>query len=217
MTVQTAASPRQHRQIVRIGRHAAMAAGMAMAVLLPAGQALAAVQSGSSVAGRSSVTGLANRDAPAAPAAPDASSPGTTIANVNVGGAILLSNLTNSFTLTGVPGDLPSDPAAVTMNVFTNNDSGYNVTVLAAAVNLVGTSPNTDTIPVSDISVEESGAGAFQPLSSTVADQVYSQTTRSVAAPGDLLSNAYEFNTGIPDVLNDTYSVTLDYVASTNP
>jgi hypothetical protein len=170
-----------------------MATGVAMAATLPAGQALAA------------------------DSAPSATSPGTTTANVVVGGAILLSNLTPSFTLTGVPGDTPVDDGAVTMNVFTNNASGYNVTVLAASGGLVGTSPNTDTIPVGDISVEETGAGAFQALSNDTADVVYTQDTRSAAAPGDLLSNDYEFNTPIPDVITDTYSATLDYVATTNP
>jgi large repetitive protein len=186
-------SPRRHYRIVGTARLAAMAAGVAMAAVLPAGQALAAS------------------------AAPSANSPGTTTANVVVGGAILLSDLTPSFTLSGVPGDTPENDGAVTMRVFTNNASGYNVTVQAASANLVGTSPNTDTIPVGDISVEETGSGAYQALSSTAADVVYTQDTRSAAAPGDLLSNDYEFNTPIPDVITDTYSVTLDYIATTNP
>ena len=170
-----------------------MGLGVAMVAMLPAGPALAA------------------------DSAPIATSPGTTTANVVVGGAILLSNLTSSFELDGVPGDTPEDVGAVTMNVFTNNASGYNVTVLAESSDLAGTSPNTDTIPVGDISVEETGAGAYQPLSSDVADIVYNQDTRSAPLPGDLLSNDYEFSTPIPDVINDTYSVTLDYVATTNP
>jgi hypothetical protein len=196
---QTTANPRHHQQIAHIGRYAAMATGMALAVLLPAGQALAATA------------------APAAPP-PPATSSGTTIANVDVGGAIVLSSLTPSFTLSGVPGDRPVDDHAVTMNVFTNNATGYNVTVQAENALMVGTGISGDTIPVSDLSVRETGgSGPFLPLSSTAPVQVYNQTTRSAAAPGDALSNDYEFNTPIPDVVNDTYSDTLDYVATTNP
>ena len=193
ITDQAPVSPRRHHRMAGTAWLAAVATGVAMAAVLPAGQALAVS------------------------AAPSATSPGTTTANVVVGGAILLSNLTPSFILSGVPGDTPVNDGAVTMNVFTNNASGYNVTVQAESADLAGTSPNTDTIPVADISVEETGAGAFQPLSSDVADVVYTQDTRSAAAPGDLLSNDYEFNTPIPDVITDTYSVTLDYVATTNP
>jgi hypothetical protein len=190
---QAPARPRRHHRIAGTAWLAAVATGVAMVAMLPAGQALTA------------------------DTAPIATSPGTTTANVAVGGAILLSNLTPSFTLTGVPGDTPVDDGAVTMNVFTNNASGYNVTVLAASGDLAGTSPNTDTIPVGDISVEETGSGAYQALSNDVADVVYTQDTRSAAAPGDLLSNDYEFNTPIPDVITDGYSVVLDYVATTNP
>jgi hypothetical protein len=190
---QAPVSPRRHHRIAGTARLAALATGMAMAAVLPAGQALAAT------------------------AAPSATSPGTTTANVVVGGAILLSNLTSSFILSGVPGDTPVEVGAVTMNVFTNNASGYNVTVLAESADLAGTSPNTDTIPAADISVEETGAGAYQALSNGLADVVYTQDTRSAAAPGDPLSNDYEFNTPIPDVITDTYSATLDYVATTNP
>jgi hypothetical protein len=52
---------------------------------------------------------------------------------------------------------------------------------------------------------------------STAPVTVFNKTTRSVGDPGDPLSNDYEFNTGIPDVHNDAYTVTLDYLASTNP
>ena len=190
-------------------RRPALAGGIAAAVLgvaamavLPAGQALASSQAGS---------------ANVRLAADNPSSGDSTTANVAVSPAILLSNLTPSFTLTGVPGDKPVDIAAVTMNVLTNNSTGYNVTVQAEAANLVGTGSNADTIPVTDLSVEETTGGAYLALSATAPVLVHNQTTRSVGAPGDLLSNDYKFNTGIPDVHSDTYSVTLDYVASTNP
>jgi hypothetical protein len=206
------AHPRRRRHTSRVGQLViATAVGVAMvAAALPTGQALASDHTGTPAArphtrslGRSSG---AARDDP------------STTANVVVVGAILLSSLTSSFILSGVPGDTPVNDGAVTMNVFTNNSSGYNVTVEAASGSLAGTPPNTDTIPVSDISVEETGSGGpFLTLSSTTADVVYTKATRSAAAPGDHLSNDYEFNTPIPDVLTDTYSDTLNYVATVNP
>jgi large repetitive protein len=160
--------------------------GLGAVAILPAGQALAAT------------------------------SPGTTIANVDVTGAIVLSNLTPSFTLTGSVGDSPFEIGAVTMNVFTNNTTGYNVTV-QPATNLLGTGSNTDTIPAADLSVRETTTGTYQPLSLTAPVTVFTKGSRSIATPGDALSNDYEFNTPIPDVVSDTYSATLDYVATTNP
>jgi hypothetical protein len=55
------------------------------------------------------------------------------------------------------------------MDVFSNNASGYTVTVEAAAADLVGTGTNTDTIPVADLSVEETTTGTYAPLSDTAA------------------------------------------------
>jgi hypothetical protein len=191
----TPVKPRDRRWPAYIGRFgaAAVGAGLVVAAFLPAGQAVAAI---------------------------DPSSPGTTVANVDVGSAIVLSNLTPSFTLTGFPGDSPQDLNAVTMNVETNNSTGYNVTVTPEAPVLSGTGTNPDTIPVSDLSVREHTTGTYAALSGdtpAVPVTVYNQATRSAVDTGDNLSNDYEFNTPIPNVRTDTYSVTLDYVASTNP
>jgi hypothetical protein len=160
--------------------------GLAAVAILPAGQALADT------------------------------SPGNTIANVDVTGAIVLSDLTPAFTLTGSPGDSPFQIGAVTMDVFTNNTSGYNVTV-QPETDLTGTGTNADTIPAADLSVRETLTGEYQPLDLGGPVTVFTKGSRSVATPGDELSNDYEFNTPIPDVTSDTYSATLDYIASTNP
>jgi hypothetical protein len=191
-TISDAHRTRERRRLPAAARLGALAAGIALAAgsvaLLPTGQALAAT------------------------------SPGTSIASVDVGSAIAITALTPGFTLTGVPGDTPAAIGAVTMDVFSNNATGYNVTVQAAGPNLVGAiAGNADVIPVTDLSVEETGAGPYLPLSSTAATTVYTQDTPSAATPGDALSNDYEFNTGIPDVTPDTYSVTIDYVATDNP
>jgi hypothetical protein len=187
---------RRRRAHVSLLGAAAIGIGIAVAAALPAGQVGAAI---------------------------DPSSPGTTTAHVDVGSEILLSNLTQSFSLVGFPGDQPEDIGAVTMNVETNNSHGYNVTVAPEAPVLSGTGTNPDTIPVTDLSVRETAegnAGAYTPLSGgtpPVPVTVHNQLTRSAAAPGDLLSNDYEFNVPIPNVRTDTYSVILDYVATTNP
>jgi hypothetical protein len=191
-TISHAHRTRERRRLPAAARLGTLAVGVALAAgsaaLLPTGQALAAT------------------------------SPGTTTANVAVDSGIAITSLTPAFTLTGIPGDTPADTGAVTMDVFSNNATGYNVTVEAAAADLVGAiAGNADVIPVTDLSVEETGAGPYLPLSSTAATTVYTQDTPSAATPGDALSNDYEFNTGIPDVTPDTYSVTLDYVATDNP
>ena len=190
-TVSHAHRTRERRRLPAAARLGTLAAGVALAAgsvaLLPAGQALAAT------------------------------SPGSSIANVAVDSGIAITLLTPAFTLTGIPGDTPVDIGAVTMDVFSNNATGYNVTVQAANANLVGTGTNLDVIPVSDLSVEETTTGTYAPLSSTATTTVHTQATPSAATPGDALSNDYEFNTGIPDVTPDTYSVTLDYVATDNP
>lgn len=148
-------------------------------------------------------------------AAPVASVPGTTSANVDVSTAIALTGLTPSFTLAGLPGDTPTVNGAVTMTVMSNNATGYNVTVQAAGPNL--TDVAGDNIPVTDLQVNNGFAGGtsgWVPLSSTAAVQVFSQATPS-GNSGDNIVNDYRLT--IPTVPNGTYTGTLDYVASTNP
>jgi hypothetical protein len=154
---------------------------------------------------------------PAVPAlaAPTQSSTGTTTANVDVSSVIALTNLTPSFTLAGLPGDTPIDNGAVTMNVMTNNATGYNVTVQAAGPDLSGAGGIN--IPVTDLQVNDGysgGTAGWVPLSSTTAVQVFSQSTPS-SNSGDTIVNDYRIT--IPTVPDGTYSGTLDYVASINP
>lgn len=164
--------------------------------------------SGVAVAGVVSV-GLLGVTAPAL-AATDG---GSTDANVEVGSSIVLSGLTDAFTLTGIPGANPASVGAVTMNVETNNLAGYAVTVQGHTATLTGaTAGNTDTIPVESLSVRETGTTSYTPLSSTVPVTVHSQEGRS-AEFGDALSNDYTVD--IPFVSSDTYTATLDYVAAT--
>jgi hypothetical protein len=149
---------------------------------------------------------------------PPASDSGTVTAIVDVTSAIILSNLTPSFTLTGVPGDQPVDLDAVTFDVFTNNITGYNVTVQPEDAVLAATnSINTDSIPISDISVRDCCTIDWTPLDASSPITVHNQSDRSAPLPGDELSNDYEFNTPIPDVQSDTYTDVIDYVATTNP
>lgn len=137
---------------------------------------------------------------------------GSTDASVDVTTAISLTGLTDAFTLTGAPGDTVTEAGVVAFNVRTNNASGYIVTVQAATSTLVAEAPgNVDSIPISALSVRE-GTDAFAALSSTTAVPVHDQATRS-AELGDDLSNDYQI--AVPFVNSGTYTVTLDYVAST--
>jgi len=139
---------------------------------------------------------------------------GTTVANVVVQSAISLSALTPSFDLTGLPGATATGAAAVSMLVTTNNQAGYAVTVQARTATLrpANTTTNTDSIPIGNLGVRETGTTDYTPVSSTAPVTVHSQTTRS-AQGGDTIRNDYQVE--IPFVNSDTYSVTLDYIATT--
>ena len=148
---------------------------------------------------------------------PPASDSGTVTANVVVNSAIILTMLDESFTLTGVPTDQPELDNAVGYEVFTNNTGGYNVTVQPVGANLVASRlSNTDTIPITDLSVREHGTSTWLQLDPANPVQIYTQDSRSIESPGDVHSDDYEFNTPIPDVKDDTYSDVITYVATVN-
>jgi hypothetical protein len=180
--------PFRHRKAVAFG---VISLGVAVAVTFPAAQALAA------------------------PTAAPVSASETTQANVDVSTTIALTDLTPSFTLSGLPGDTPTDDGAVTMNVMTNNATGYNVTVQSLGPNLSNSGPNN--IPIADLQVDDGysgGTAGWVSLSSTAPVQVFSQATPS-SNTGDTIVNDYRMT--IPAVPAGTYSGTLNYVASTNP
>jgi hypothetical protein len=140
------------------------------------------------------------------------SSSGSTTANVAVQSGIALTGLTSSFTLTGAPGTTATDAGAVGFNVETNDVAGYAVTVQSAASTLAPQAVgNTDTIPISALTVRQSGGGSYQPLSNVAPVLVHSQSGRS-ANGGDNLSNDYQIT--VPVVNADTYTATLNYVAT---
>jgi hypothetical protein len=146
-------------------------------------------------------------------AAPGDTSTGSTTANVDVTTAIALTGLTSAFTLTGLPGATVTASGAVTMTVTTNNLAGYAVTVESAAPVLAATAgSNPDSIPITALGVRETGGTTFTALSSTGTDTVHSQGTRS-AEIGDTVSNDYQVV--IPFVNEDTYTTTLNYIATT--
>jgi uncharacterized repeat protein (TIGR01451 family) len=125
---------------------------------------------------------------------------------------ITLTGLTPSFTLTGLPHTTVDSDGAVTMTVITNSSGGYQVAVKGTAPSLVGAEPgNTATIPLGNLGVRESGAALFQPVSPDEWTIVHGQDTASAAA-GDAVSNDYQID--IPFVPPDSYSTTLEYVAS---
>jgi hypothetical protein len=148
-----------------------------------------------------------------AAAAPGESDTGTTAANVAVSSSIALTALTESFSLTGIPGATVAQNGVVTLNVETNNLAGYAVTVQSETATLAaGTPGNVDAIPVGALSVRETGTTPFSAMSAANTAVVHTQTTRS-AEGGDALSNDYQVD--IPFVNEDTYTATLDYVATT--
>ena len=115
--------------------------------------------------------------------------------------------------LNAAPGASVSQNGVVTMTVETNNIGGYIVAVQSQTDTLrplaVG---NLDSIPIANLHVRQTGGSTFLPLSSATSVTVHSQPGRS-AAGGDFISNDYLVD--VPFVATDTYSATLDYVATT--
>jgi hypothetical protein len=138
----------------------------------------------------------------------------TTTANVSVSSLITLTDLTGSFTLTGAPGDTVTTSSPVTMTVKTNNFAGYSVTVEPAGTTMdPAIAGNTDTIPTTSLLVRgPSQSGSFTALTPGTPLEVRRKTSASAEA-GDSVSNDYRMT--IPFVRPDTYSATLNYVAST--
>ncbi|WP_375423218.1 hypothetical protein [uncultured Friedmanniella sp.] len=138
----------------------------------------------------------------------------STTANVAVSSVITLTGLTSGFTLTGIPGATVATLNAVTMNVETNNVAGYDVTVEAASdvLDPADTVANPDTIPIDALSVRENGTPTYTQLSDTTPVTVHTQDSRSDDG-GDVIGNDYSVD--IPFVNVDTYSVTLNYIATT--
>ncbi len=167
---------------------------------------------------RAGIVGIAMAASFAAIAGPASAAPGdtsgqATVAHVAVTSGITMTGLTPSFTLTGAPGATVSGPAAVTFNVETNNVAGYAVTVQSTTATMdPALGGNLDTIPIADLTVRETGGGAYTPVSDLTTVTVHTQPGRS-ANGGDALSN--DFQIRVPVVNADTYSATLDYVATT--
>jgi hypothetical protein len=144
-------------------------------------------------------------------AAPGDVSRDTVVANVGVSSAISLAGLTPSFTLNGLPGATVAEIGAVGYTVLTNNVGGYTVTVQADAPALEPAGDSADNIPVAALSVRAGGTGAYTALSDTVAVILRDKDSRS-AASGDDYADDYQVD--IPFVADDTYSVTLNYIAT---
>jgi hypothetical protein len=126
--------------------------------------------------------------------------------------SITVTDFTSSFTLTGLPNSTVSSDGALTMTVTTNSASGFLVSVRPTTATLTGAVPgNTETIPIGQVEVRESGTDAFRPLSDLGPLTVHKQDTPS-APGGDAVSNDYRVE--IPFVPSDTYSAGLEYIVS---
>ena len=183
-------------------------AGLAAAVLLPSGTALAAYQ----------------QPPPGTAATP------SSVATVTVTEAILISGLPTTIPLSGAPGDSPT--STVGYNVYTNDPTGYSVNVLATAGNLVGTTNVANVIPVSDLAVAETGSTGVGVTGATGTPTALGTTAAGVTTPstvlvhtqtgasadlGDALYTTYSFPAKVPNVPFDIYTDTIDYTATTNP
>jgi hypothetical protein len=133
----------------------------------------------------------------------------STDAHVAVAEGITMTGLSSGFTLSGIPGVVDGD-TSVSYNVETNNVAGYTVTVQSQDADLVGTGLNTDVIPIGTLKVKNS-SGNFVGVSDASTTLVHTQAERS-ADGGDALGSEYQML--IPVKNADTYTATLDYVAT---
>ena len=126
---------------------------------------------------------------------------------------LTLTGLTPGFSLTGQPGSIVEGEGILVMTVTTNSQSGYVVTVQPQDDVLAPLTPgNPDSIPVGQLGVRESGNSPFQFFTPDTPVVVHQQN-RPSAPGGDAVSNDYQVQ--IPFVSSDTYSGTLEYIAST--
>jgi len=140
-----------------------------------------------------------------------AESTDTVTVNVDVGAGITIDVTTTAFTLAGLPGATAATPGAVAVRVFTNNPTGYTVSVEPTAADLTG--PGGAVIPAGDLQVRDTTVGgAYTNLTVGTPVTVNTKATASVAA-GDLYTHDYQIL--IPSVPEGIYTGTLDYVATT--
>jgi uncharacterized repeat protein (TIGR01451 family) len=126
--------------------------------------------------------------------------------------SITLAGLTSSFTLVGLPDSTVTADGVVGMTVISNSTGGYFVTVQAGSAWLAPLNPqNASAIAIAQLRVRESGSSMFRSLSDQSALIVHQQSGPS-SAQGDAVSNDYQIE--IPFVPADTYTVTLNYIVS---
>ena len=138
-----------------------------------------------------------------------------TMANVGVGSLITLTGLTDSFALSGAPGETPTTGGTpVTMTVTTNNFAGYTVTVEPASTTLEpAASGNPDTIGTGLLQVRGSVQAGFYTALTPGTPLTVARKTSASGAGGDTVNNDYRIT--IPAVRPDAYSGPLNYVAAT--
>lgn len=138
---------------------------------------------------------------------------GSTDATVIVQTGILLEGLPEGVRLTGQPGETVTNATPFEYTVYSNDTSGYTVTVQAATASLIQNG-GADTIDVGRLQVQDGGnvpTYTWAGLSSTTPTPVYTNESQS-ATDGDVLST--DFQMKIPVVDSDTYTVTLNYLVS---
>ena len=127
---------------------------------------------------------------------------------------LTLTGLTPSFTLSGLPNTTVTGLGATSMTVTTNSAGGYVVTVQATTGTLApAILGNSDSIPISALSVGDSGTTLFTEVPGPAGLPFVVQNQGSPTGPnGFAVSN--DFKVAIPFVAPDTYSTTLEYIVT---
>lgn len=140
-----------------------------------------------------------------------ASAADSPVGGITVSVAVLdgltLSMVDTGIWLVGAPGADARD--GLDYKVETNNPTGFTVAVHATSPTLVGSENSLNTIPMSVLKVRDED-GAYVDVSQE-AVTVYRQSVESADGGEELIT---DFQMLIPVVMPDTYTGTLDYIAS---
>jgi hypothetical protein len=146
-----------------------------------------------------------------AAATPPPPAPDNTTAHVTVNSVLAIDVNPPDFYLDGAPGD--SDTAQVTVNVKSNNATGYTVTLNApGSLNMVA--PGSGTMAIGELKLDP-GTGTATALIS--GDQAAPVGTGTGPTPIAGTNATHIYSITIPSVAPGEYTAVLTYTATANP
>lgn len=159
---------------------------------------------------------------PAAPAWADSDTDSVT-ANVEVESGVTILDLSDSFTLRGLPGSVQTTSVApnspdVVLTAVTNNPTGYNVVISPNPPVGAETEPNLHAtgggvIPFRLLEVAPVTAGVVGAYQAVLPNTTVHTQATPAGVTGDVLTNRYRMR--IPNVAEGLYTGVITYTVST--